>query len=58
MQKFAFANAPIDPERLRAGLGQAAAGGYASFEGWVRDHNDGRHVRHLEYEAYAALAVT
>src|SRR5678815_1783238 len=58
MQKFAFANAPIDPERLRTGLGRAAAGGYASFEGWVRDHNDGRQVRHLEYEAYATLAVS
>jgi len=58
MQKFAFANAPIDPEGLRTGLGRAAAGGYASFEGWVRDHNDGRQVRHLEYEAYATLAVS
>jgi adenylyltransferase/sulfurtransferase len=57
MQKFCFSSERIDPERLRAGLERAAAGGYASFEGWVRDHNDGRHVRHLEYEAYAALAV-
>ena len=23
----------------------------------MRDHNDGRQVRHLEYEAFAALAV-
>src|SRR5687767_3127516 len=58
MQKFAFAAEPIEPERLRTQLGRAAAGGYASFEGWVRDHNDGRQVRHLEYEAYASLAVS
>ena len=34
-----------------------AAGGYASFEGWVRDHNEGRRVRRLEYEAFEALAI-
>jgi adenylyltransferase/sulfurtransferase len=57
MQKFSFSADRIEPERLRAGLERAAAGGYASFEGWVRDHNDGRRVRRLEYEAYATLAV-
>ena len=31
-------------------------GAYASFEGWVRDHNDGRAVHGLTYEAIAALA--
>ena len=34
----------------------ARVGGYASFEGWVRDHNDGRAVAGLRYEAYAELA--
>ncbi len=34
------------------------AGAFASFEGWVRDHNDGRAVDGLRYEAYAALAET
>lgn len=27
-----------------------------TFEGWVRDHNDGRPVSALDYEAYAPLA--
>ncbi len=56
MRAFAFSDSPLDPERLRAQLADPAAGGYSSFEGWVRDHNDGRRVRHLEYEAFQALA--
>ena len=34
-----------------------AAGGYVSFEGWVRDHNQGREVTRLEYEAFQDLAI-
>jgi molybdopterin synthase catalytic subunit len=44
-------------EPLRAELTHAGCGGYASFEGWVRDHNDGRRVLRLEYEAFELLAV-
>jgi adenylyltransferase/sulfurtransferase len=33
-----------------------SCGGYASFEGIVRDLNDGLPVSRLEYEAYEALA--
>ena len=33
------------------------AGGYVSFEGWVRDHNEGHEVTRLEYEAFQELAV-
>jgi adenylyltransferase/sulfurtransferase len=58
MRKFGFASDAIDPVQLRAALAHPGAGGYAGFEGWVRDHNDGRHVRHLEYEAYASLATS
>ena len=32
------------------------AGALATFEGWVRNSNDGRAVRFLEYQAYGALA--
>ena len=45
-------------EPLRAELADASCGGYASFEGWVRDHNEGRRVLRLEYEAFAPLAVS
>jgi molybdopterin synthase catalytic subunit len=35
----------------------AAAGGFVTFEGRVRDHNHGRSVHGIEYEAYAEMAV-
>ncbi len=47
---------PIDAEALKAAAADPAAGGFVSFEGWVRNHNDGRAVDTLEYEAYAVLA--
>ena len=56
MQPFSFSTAPIDTARGREALVDPACGGYATFEGWVRDHNEGRAVHRLEYEAYAALA--
>jgi molybdopterin/thiamine biosynthesis adenylyltransferase/molybdopterin synthase catalytic subunit/rhodanese-related sulfurtransferase len=56
MQPFSFSSTPIDTARGRQALVDPACGGYATFEGWVRDHNEGRAVRRLEYEAYAALA--
>jgi adenylyltransferase/sulfurtransferase len=57
MDAFSFSSSPLCPERYREALGDPAAGGYVSFEGWVRDHNDGRHVTRLEYEAFEALAL-
>jgi sulfur-carrier protein adenylyltransferase/sulfurtransferase len=57
MQAFSFSKTPLEPERYRDALADATTGGYASFEGWVRDHNEGRHVRHLEYEAFESLAI-
>jgi len=53
---FEFSDRTLDTAALHAALADPAAGGYASFEGWVRDHNDGRAVARLEYEAYAELA--
>jgi sulfur-carrier protein adenylyltransferase/sulfurtransferase len=54
---FEFSTSPLRPDELRHALEDPACGGYATFEGWVRDHNEGRRVRRLEYEAYAELAV-
>ena len=53
---FRLAEAPIDVAALREGLRADACGAFASFEGWVRDHNEGRAVRGLEYSSYRALA--
>jgi sulfur-carrier protein adenylyltransferase/sulfurtransferase len=57
MPAFSFSTVPIDATACRTALADPACGGYASFEGWVRDHNDGRQVERLEYEAFATLAV-
>jgi adenylyltransferase/sulfurtransferase len=56
MRAFSFSTVPIDTAHGRAALADPGCGGYATFEGWVRNHNEGREVRRLEYEAYAALA--
>ena len=56
MPGFHLSETPIDVARLRAGVLDPRAGGYASFEGWVRDHHAGRAVDGLDYEAYATLA--
>ena len=57
MALFRFTHEIIDPAALRRTLTDATAGGYASFEGWVRNHNEGRPVRKLEYQAFETLAV-
>ena len=54
--RFAIADVRFDIAPLRAHLLRAEAGAYASFEGWVRNHNDGRDALGLRYEAYVALA--
>ncbi|HEX3843718.1 MAG TPA: ThiF family adenylyltransferase [Steroidobacteraceae bacterium] len=54
---FRFASASLDESTLRAALSDPTCGGYAAFEGWVRDHNEGRRVRRLEYEAFEPLAI-
>jgi adenylyltransferase/sulfurtransferase len=57
MQAFSFSSGPLEPGLYQQSLADPSAGGYASFEGWVRDHNEGRTVQRLEYEAFEALAV-
>jgi sulfur-carrier protein adenylyltransferase/sulfurtransferase len=57
VSRFEFSQAPLDPARLAASLADVAAGGFASFEGWVRNENEGREVRRLDYEAFEELAL-
>ena len=58
MSPFEFTRSPIDPIALAAPLAADAAGGFASFEGRVRNRNEGRTVTGLDYEAYEELALT
>ena len=53
---FLLTAAPIDPSVLMGALGDARTGAFVSFEGRVRDQNQGRPVRALDYEVYAPLA--
>jgi len=55
---FLLSETPIDAVALAGALAHASAGACVSFEGRVRDHNAGRAVRGLAYQAYAALAET
>ena len=57
VREFRFTTGALEIPVLRAALADPACGGFASFEGWVRDHNEGARVLRLEYEAYEALAV-
>jgi len=56
MAYFTLSQAPIDSALLARQLADARAGACVTFEGWVRDHNDGHAVRRLDYQAYAPLA--
>ena len=55
--RFRFTRGAIDTRSARQELQNLGSGGYVSFEGWVRDHNDGQEVTRLEYEAFEELAV-
>jgi len=57
MPAFRFSRTPLAPAALRAELADPACGGYAAFEGWVRNSNEGQSVSGLTYEAFEALAV-
>jgi molybdopterin synthase catalytic subunit len=54
---FRFTQTAIDTESARRELQDLGSGGYVSFEGWVRDQNEGQEVTRLEYEAFQELAV-
>jgi molybdopterin synthase catalytic subunit len=47
----------IDPRELEAAVTHPGAGAICTFSGIVRDNSRGQSVTHLEYEAYAEMAV-
>jgi sulfur-carrier protein adenylyltransferase/sulfurtransferase len=56
MKAFEFTHDRIDAAELAATLAEPSAGGFGTFEGWVRNQNEGRAVSRLEYEAFEELA--
>jgi molybdopterin synthase catalytic subunit len=57
MSRFSLQPGALDPVRLLESLRHPSCGGYATFEGAVRDHNEGHAVLRLEYEAFEPLAL-
>ena len=56
MRKFYFTKKPINSEVYKKEISNVNAGGYVSFEGWVRRVNKNKNVSHLYYEIYSKLA--
>lgn len=54
---FELSDAPLNTADLAASFDDEGAGACIVFEGRVRNHNEGRQVAALEYEAYPAMAV-
>lgn len=54
---FRLTDHAIDVEDLRKQMDSDEAGAFVSFEGRVRNFNEGKAVIRLEYEAYEALAM-
>ncbi len=48
---------PLDVAAMLSSVDPEGMGAVASFVGLVRDHNQGRRVLHLEYDAYEPLAL-
>lgn len=48
--------APLSVDEVLREVSHSSAGAVVTFIGTVRDHNDGRPVTRLEYEAYPSMA--
>ena len=57
MNPFEISSQAVDLAAFRSSLADPACGAQVIFEGWVRNHNEGREVLRLAYEVYAPLAM-
>jgi len=55
--QVAVTSKPLDANALAALVDAKGDGAVVTFAGLVRDHNQGRQVQFLEYEAYEPLAI-
>lgn len=55
--RYDVVTGPIDARELEAAVTHAGAGAICTFTGVVRDSSRGQQVTHLDYEAYAEMAV-
>lgn len=54
---FAITREPLDPQPLVEAVRKDESGAVALFYGVVRNHNMGRTVQYLEYDAYESMAI-
>ena len=55
--RFVVTSAALDPAAVAAAVARDSDGAVATFVGLVRDHNAGRRVLWLDYEAFVPLAI-
>jgi molybdopterin synthase catalytic subunit len=55
--RFSISAKPLDVSAIVAEVSRPDCGAVATFVGTTRDHNAGRRVLYLEYEAYESLAI-
>lgn len=53
---FSLSSSPVSREQTVKLLQNEKAGALVLFEGWVRNHNEGKNVTSLEYQVYEELA--
>jgi molybdopterin synthase catalytic subunit len=56
VEVFRLSENPINDSELKKQALDDECGGFVCFEGWVRNHNQGKSVLKLAYEAYTKLA--
>lgn len=54
---YEIVSGPIDAAAVTAAVADPGSGATVTFFGTTRDHNDGRRVTRLEYEAYPEMAL-
>jgi molybdopterin synthase catalytic subunit len=57
VSQVAVTSEPLDTDALVTLVDAEGDGAVVTFAGLVRNHNQGRRVQFLEYEAYEPLAV-
>lgn len=53
---FSISDQPIETAVIKQHMLEKQAGACVTFEGWVRNHNDGKSVQRLQYDVFATLA--
>jgi len=54
--KFSVNSTAIDVDAAKKAVADNSCGALVVFEGWIRDHNEGKAVKRLEYEVYRPVA--